>query len=71
MALSTPDAKRQMTREQIDFLNALLSDAKITHRDKLVRLNFTITRDMLAAAPTRTASAPAAKPPATAHTSNQ
>lgn len=73
MALSTPDAKRQMTREQIDFLNALLSDAKITRRDKLVRLNFTITRDMLAAAPTRTssASAPAAKPPATAHTSNQ
>jgi hypothetical protein len=73
LALSTPDAKRQMTREQIDFLNALLSDAKITRRDKLVRLNFTITRDMLAAAPTRTtsASAPAAKPPATAHTSNQ
>jgi hypothetical protein len=62
-----------MTREQIDFLNALLSDAKITRRDQLVRLNFTITRDMLAAAPTRTtsASAPAAKPPATAHTSNQ
>ncbi len=51
MALSTPDAKRQMTREQIDFLNSLLSDAKITHRDKLVRLNFTVTRDMLAAAP--------------------
>jgi hypothetical protein len=56
MALSSPDAKRQMTREQIAFLNSLLSDAKITHRDKLIRLNFTITRDMLAA------SAPAAPP---------
>jgi len=56
MALSSPDAKRQMTREQIAFLNSLLSDAKITHREKLIRLNFTITRDMLAA------SAPAAPP---------
>jgi hypothetical protein len=69
MALSTPDAKRQMTREQIDFLNALLSDAKITHRDKLVRLNFTITRDMLAAAPARTA--PTARAPTPAHTPKQ
>jgi hypothetical protein len=59
MALSTPDAKRQMTHEQIDFLNSLLSDAKITHRDKLVRLNFTVTRDMLAAAPSRTTPTPA------------
>jgi hypothetical protein len=60
MALSTPDARRQMTREQIAFLNSLLSDAKITHRDKLIRLNLTITRDMLAAAPIKTASAPPA-----------
>jgi hypothetical protein len=70
MALSTPDAKRQMTREQIDFLNSLLSDAKITHRDKLVRLNFTVTRDMLAAAPSRTTPTPAptAKSSTPAHT---
>jgi hypothetical protein len=48
MALSSPDARRQLTREQIAFLNSLLSDAKITHRDKLIRLSFTITQDMLA-----------------------
>ncbi len=58
MALSTPDARRQMTPEQIAFLNALLGNAKITHRDKLIRLTFTITRDMLAASPSRSASAP-------------
>jgi hypothetical protein len=63
LALSTPDARRQMTREQIAFLNSLLSDAKITHRDKLIRLNLTITRDMLAAAPIKTASASPANAP--------
>ena len=62
MALSSPDAKRQMTREQIAFLNSLLSDAKITHRDKLIRLNFTITRDMLAACAPAAPPARASKP---------
>jgi hypothetical protein len=69
MALSTPDARRQMSREQIAFLNSLLSDAKITHRDKLIRVSFTITRDMLAESPSRTASStPPAKPAPPAHT---
>ena len=67
MALSTPDAKRQMTSEQIFFLNSLLSDAKINHRDKLVRLSFTITPNMLATPPSRAATAPSAKTPAAAH----
>jgi hypothetical protein len=81
MALSSPDARRQMTREQIAFLNSLLSDAKITHRDKLIRLNFTITRDMLAASPIKTAiapppasapvPAPSARKPLPAHTSSR
>jgi hypothetical protein len=66
MALSSPDARRQMSREQIAFLNSLLSDAKITHRDKLIRLSFTITRDMLAASPIKTASAPPARSPMSA-----
>jgi hypothetical protein len=66
MALSSPDARRQMSREQIAFLNSLLSEAKITHRDKLVRLNFTITRDMLAASPIKTASAPPPRSPVSA-----
>jgi hypothetical protein len=67
MALSGSDARRQMTREQIAFLNSLLSGAKITHRDKLIRLSFTITRDMLAESPARTAPSPSEKPPLPAH----
>ncbi|HEY0704747.1 MAG TPA: hypothetical protein VGD60_18380 [Candidatus Acidoferrales bacterium] len=70
MALSSPDAKRQMSREQIAFLNSLLSDAKITHRDKLIRLNFTITRDMLAT-PATHSSSPTAKPSQPAHASGK
>jgi hypothetical protein len=62
MALSTADARRQMTREQIAFLSSLLGDAKITHRDKLIRLTFTITRDMLAASSSKSSPAPPAKP---------
>jgi hypothetical protein len=71
MALSSSDARRQLTREQIGFLNSLLSDAKITHRDKLIRLSFTITREMLAASPSKRTSAPAAKPANAAHSPNQ
>jgi hypothetical protein len=50
-----------MTAEQIAFLSRLLSDAKITHRDKLIRLTFTITRDMLAASPSRPGPSPPGK----------
>jgi hypothetical protein len=71
MALSSPDARRQLTREQIAFLNSLLSDARITHRDKLIRLSFTITQDMLATSPAKSTSTPAAKPANAAHTRNQ
>jgi hypothetical protein len=56
-----------MTREQIAFLNSLLSDAQITHRDKLIRLNLTITRDMLASVSGPPATAPAAKSAKPAH----
>jgi hypothetical protein len=80
MALSTPDARREMTREQIAFLNSLLGDAKITHRDKLIRLSFIITRDMLATSPSKSASpspaktpmpAPPGKAPESAHTASR
>jgi hypothetical protein len=67
MALSTPDARRQMTRQQIAFLSSLLGDAKITHRDKLIRLSFTITREMLAASPAKPVPTPSVKAPATTH----
>jgi hypothetical protein len=56
MALSDPNTRRQMTREQIAFLEALVNQAKITHQNKLVRLVLDITPAMLNAAPTRVAS---------------
>jgi hypothetical protein len=70
MALSSPDARRQLTHEQIEFLNSLLGGAKITHRDKLIRLDLIITQAMLAQSPSRTASAsPPAKPAIPTHNS--
>jgi hypothetical protein len=53
MALSDPNTRRQMTKEQIAFLEALVSQAKITHQNKLVRLVLDITPAMLNAAPAR------------------
>jgi hypothetical protein len=50
-----------MTKEQIAFLEALISQAKITHQNKLVRLVLDITPAMLNAAPAR-AAAPAHSP---------
>lgn len=55
MALSDPNTRRQMTREQIAFLQALVSQAQITHQNKLVRLVLDITPAMLNAAPSRAA----------------
>jgi hypothetical protein len=47
MALADPKTRRQMTRQQDEFLTALLSEAKITHQDNWVRLTFDITPAML------------------------
>lgn len=55
MALSDPNTRRQMTKEQITFLEALVNQAKITHQNKLVRLVLDITPAMLNAAPSRAA----------------
>ncbi|MGB8438767.1 MAG: hypothetical protein WA603_07455 [Candidatus Acidiferrales bacterium] len=52
MALSDPNTRRQMTKEQIAFLQALVSQAQITHQNKLVRLVLDITPAMLNATPT-------------------
>jgi hypothetical protein len=51
MALSDPKTRRQMTQTQIAFLNALISDAEISHQDTWVRLKIAITPEMLGAAP--------------------
>jgi hypothetical protein len=50
-ALSDPRNRRQMTREQYVFLEALLNHAAINQQNKLLRITLEITPDMLAATP--------------------
>jgi hypothetical protein len=64
MALSDPRTRRQMTREQYAFLEALINRATINHQNKVVRIALEITPDMLAAAPPPK---PASHAPATTH----
>ena len=65
MALSDPRTRRQMTREQYAFLEALINRATINHQNKVVRITLEITPDMLAAAPPPKPAA--SHPPATTH----
>jgi hypothetical protein len=51
MALSDPRTRRQMTKEQFVFIQALISRTTINHQNKAVRITLEITPDMLAAAP--------------------
>lgn len=60
MALSDPRTRRQITKEQFVFLEALLNRATINHQNKIVRIILQITPDMLATAPPRAA---ASQPP--------
>jgi hypothetical protein len=55
MALSDPHTRRQMTKEQFMFVEALINRATINHQNKVVRLTLEITPDMLAAAPPKPA----------------
>jgi hypothetical protein len=55
MALSDPRTRRQMTKEQFMFVEALINRATINHQNKVVRLTLEITPDMLAAAPPKPA----------------
>ena len=47
MALSDPKTRRQMSREQLALLTALLSQAKLSHQDRWVRLSLDVTPTML------------------------
>jgi hypothetical protein len=47
MAIGSPDARRQMTREQIALLDALVNQAKITHQGQQVRIRMNVTPAML------------------------
>jgi hypothetical protein len=50
MAIGSPDAGRQMTREQIALLDALVNQAKISHQGKRVRISMNVTPSMLGTA---------------------
>jgi hypothetical protein len=47
MALSDPKTRREMSRDQAALLTAFISQAKITHQDRWVRLSFEMTPTML------------------------
>jgi hypothetical protein len=47
LALADPKTRHQMTKQQVAFLAALLSQAKLTHQDRWVRLALDVTPAML------------------------
>jgi len=51
MALSDPKTRRQMTKEQLAFLTALVDQLKVSHQEKWVRLRLDITPAMLGVSP--------------------
>lgn len=61
MALQDPKTRRGMTREQAAFIQEVVSQTKVTHQDKWVRLSLEITPQMLET------SAPTADPASSAH----
>jgi len=47
VVLADPKTRRHMTQQQVAFLTALLSQAKLTHQDRWVRLSLDVTPAML------------------------
>ncbi len=47
MALSDPKTRRQMSKEQATFLDAVINQVKVTHQDRWVRLSLDLTPQML------------------------
>jgi hypothetical protein len=47
LALADPKTRHQMTKQQVAFLTALLSQAKLTHEDRWVRLALDVTPALL------------------------
>lgn len=45
--LADPKTRREMSKQQVTFLNALLSQAKLSHQDRWVRLSLDLTPAML------------------------
>jgi hypothetical protein len=49
VTLSDPKSRQQMNREQAAFLRAVLSEVKVVHQNKWVRLTLDVTPEMLGA----------------------
>jgi hypothetical protein len=62
MALSDPKTRRQMNREQAAFLRAVVSQVKVAHQDKWVRLTLDLTPEMLGASHSSSADPPVGAP---------
>jgi hypothetical protein len=62
LALSDPKSRQQMSREQAAFLRAVVSQVKVAHQDKWVRLTLDVTPEMLGASHSSSADPPAAAP---------
>jgi len=50
MALADPKTRKQITKQQLAFLAALLNQAKLSHQDRWVRLTLDVTPEMLGTA---------------------
>ena len=62
MALSDPKTRRQINQEQSAFLRAVVSQVKVAHQDKWVRLTLDLTPEMLGAPHPNSADPPARAP---------
>jgi hypothetical protein len=62
LALSDPKTRQQMSREQAAFLRAVVSQVRVAHQDKWVRLTLDVTPEMLGASHSSSADPPAAAP---------
>ena len=49
LAMSDPNTRRQLTKEQSAFAKAFLKHVKISHQDRWVRLTLDVTPEMLGA----------------------
>jgi hypothetical protein len=61
VTLSDPKTRQQMSREQAAFLRAVVSQVKVAHQDKWVRLTLDVTPGMLGARPPATSDPPSAR----------
>jgi hypothetical protein len=59
--LAEPQTRRQMTKEQAAFLDALLRQVKVNHQDHWVRITLDVTPAMLGGTPSASSNLPATR----------